>query len=252
MTQEEKGKSAPAAQPGPETAPAVTQEATPPSTPEDGRITFETQEALDKVVNDGRADLGRKLKAAEGRIAEQDTEIANIGKAQEGIRTTQRQAQLDAAKDDAEAQAQLRKTFADEDKDTALSRRSSDLDVRERQIAANATADNATLAAGKARELEASTGIDASVLLTHALVLDKAEDGTVTVNIERMEALAGTLKGAGTEKGIEAVGANTPAAVAAAASDKDFMRDWGKGNVPSTAENQKRADRVNQSLSTTV
>jgi len=247
--QETKGAAQEAAQPA--VTPAVPPEGDPLSQPEGDQITM-TQDAYDKAINAVKAERGREIKEAKDEAVAARAEVDSLRTAQDGIITSQRQARLDAVKDTPEEQAKLRDTFAAEDKDTALTRRSTELDVRERQIAANATADNSTLAAGKARELEASTGIDASVLLTHALVLDKAEDGTVTVNIERMEALAGTLKGAETEKGIEAVGANTPAALAAAASDKDFMRDWGKGLVPSTADNQKRADRINQALPTTV
>ncbi len=252
MTQDAKGAAATDTQPAADTPPTVNQEGNPPSQPETEEAKIElTQSELDKRINAGRSDLGRKLKVASDRIAEQDTEIAGIRTSHEGIITTQRQAILDAIEDPAE-KAKKQGDFSAEDKDTALTRRSSDLDARERQIAANATAGNSTLAEVKARELETATGIPAQRLLEDPLVKDKAEDGTDTINLERMGQLAETLKGTSDAKGITALGAKSPGAIVGAADDKQFMHDWGSGLLDITPENQKRADRLNAALPTTV
>lgn len=36
------------------------------------------------------------------------------------------------------------------------------------------------------------------------------------------------------------------------ADDKEFLKGWGSGSIPMTAENQKRADRIHKELSTTT
>jgi hypothetical protein len=185
------------------------------------------------------------------QLATRDSEIADLRSTQKGIITTQRQSILDGIEDPM-AKVAKQAEFAVEDGKAANIRRSSELEAEKRQIAANATANSAITAEAKARELEAATGVPAQRLLDSPLVKDTAEDGTVSYDMSKMETLATDLKGAGETKGIEAVGARTPAAIAAATDDKTFLKGWGDGSIPITAENQKRADRIHKELATTV
>ncbi len=224
----------------------------PQSQPEDGRIVFETKDEYEKAINAGRSDLGRVNADLKAQLDAKTTEIDGLRTAQQGIITTQRQSILDGVKDDADATARLKVQFATEDKETAANRRSNDLDARERQIAASATANSAITAEAEARKLETTTGVPAQRLLNSPLVKDTAENGTVTYDLSKMAQLADDLKGTGETKGVEAVGARTPAALAAAADDTTFMRAWGRGELPPTKENKERAKRIHQSLPTTV
>ena len=250
MTQVKEGAAPEAAPQAPAVAPAVPPEGTPPSPPEDGKVVFESQEEYDKALNAGRSDLGRVNADLKAQLDAKTAEIDGLRTTQEGIITTQRQAQLDAAKEDPAAQARLRETFAIEDGKAANTRRSSDLDARDRQLGVNATANSDITAQAKATELASSTGVPAQTLLDSPLVKDKAADGTEVYNLDKMASLAGTLKVAtpGETKGVTAVGANTPAAIAAAANDTEFKRAWGEGELPNSKANQDRARALEKNL----
>ena len=247
MTQEAKGAALVAEQPGPETAPVEPQPGNPPSQPE--QVVFASQEEYEKALNAGRSDLGRELKAAKDRIVEQDTEMAVIRTSQEGIRKTQRVGIL-AGIDDPATKAAQQADFDREDRDAAATQRSNDLDARERQITVNASANTDIAAQAKAVELVAGTTILPQALLDSPLVKDRLVDGTEVFNLSKMEALAGTLKGnpPGEQKGLTAIGSNTPAAIAAAANDAEFKRAWGEGELPNTKPNQDRARTLTAGL----
>ncbi len=194
------------------TAPVPPPEGNPPSGPDKDGIYHLNQEALDKRVHQEDSRVGRENKELKDRLALQGTEMAGLRTAQEGIRTTQRQSQLDAAKDDPDATARLKAQFTLEDGKDALDRRSNDIDAKERQIAANAAANSDIAAQAKASTLQAATGVDAQALLDSPLVKDTAADGTVTYNLERMEALAITLKPNVEVKGVVPKGGGPQAA----------------------------------------
>ncbi len=250
-TQELKGVAPEATPVAPAVAPPVSPEGNPPQ-PEDGKIVFESQEAVDKAINAGRADLGRTNADLKTRLETATTQIDGLRTTQEGIRSNQRKAELALIEEPA-AKAAKQAEFDTQDKEADITRRSAELDTRESKIDASATANIAITAEARARELEVSTGVPAQTLLDSPLVKDTSVDGIVTYHVDRMALVADILKGQGENKGVIAVGASTPAALAAAASDdKTFLKGWGDGTIPITAENQKRADRIHKELSTTV
>lgn len=246
-TQELKGVAPEAAQAAPAVAPSAPPEGNPPQ-PEDGKIVFESQEAVDKAINAGRADLGRVNADLKTKLETATTEIAGLRTTQEGIVKNQRDVTLAGIEDPA-AKTAKQAEYDAQDREAAITRRSTELDTRETQIAASATANTNITAEARARELEVSTGVSAQTLLESPLVMDKAADGTVTYHVDRMALVADILKGqTPEEKGVIAAGGRTPAALAAAANDVEFTRAFGNGELPNTPENRNRANALLKNL----